>query len=132
MKAEIKKAEDAFEFETHERCFIIEASNDNDDPDVSIARARVAPGNTTAWHKLEGVAERYLIIQGRGLVEIEEIPPTNVTIGDVVKIPEGKPQRIHNMGDEDLIFYAICSPRFTQSCYVDLESDDYHLSDLPI
>ena len=121
MQAEIKKCLLATEFETEERCHIIEVANDPDDESVSIARARVEPGVTTAWHKLNGIAERYLIISGQGRVEVGDLEPENVACGDVVRIPADTRQRITNTGTEDLIFFAVCSPRFVQSCYVSLE-----------
>jgi mannose-6-phosphate isomerase-like protein (cupin superfamily) len=100
-----------------EGCFIIEMSNSPDDPDVSIARARVEPGKTTRWHRLRGITERYVIIQGKGRVEIDDLPPRQVNVGDVVIIPSLARQRICNNGDGDLIFFAICSPRFTEAAY---------------
>ena len=45
------------------------------------------------------------------------IPPTEVGPGDIVLIPAGTPQRIRNPGDEDLVFYCICTPRFDESDY---------------
>jgi len=73
------------EFSTPERCHIIETYNT--DASLSIARARVEPGVTTAWHALEGTIERYIIAQGQGRVEIDDFPPTAVGPGDVVIIP---------------------------------------------
>lgn len=121
MKPLILHAADAAEFFTEERCFISEVSNDNCDDNLSIARARVEAGVTTAWHRLHDVEERYLIISGKGMVEIGEIPPAPVIAGDVVRIPAGTCQRITNTGKTDLIFYALCTPRFTPECYIDLE-----------
>ena len=109
------------EFETAERCFITELVNDESSPDLSIARARVEPGVTTAWHKLDGMTERYLIFSGQGRMEISEQEPTDVAKGDLVTISAGAAQRITNTGHEDLIFFAICTPRFTPACYIDLE-----------
>jgi len=109
------------EFETAERCFITELLNDESDPSVSIARARVEPGITTAWHKLRGTTERYIIVAGEGRVEVSDMEPSVVTIGDVVCIPPDTPQRIANIGKEDLIFFAVCTPRFTPGCYIGLE-----------
>lgn len=100
-----------------EGCFIIEMSNTPDDPGISIARARVEPGKTTRWHRLRGITERYIIIQGKGRVEIDDLPPQQVKVGDVVIIPPLARQRICNNGDCDLIFFAICSPRFTKAAY---------------
>lgn len=104
-----------------EGCHILESWNDTDDPQASIARARVAPGLTTRWHTLSGVTERYLIVTGRGQVEVGERAPEHVQAGDVVVIPPGVRQRIGNSGTEDLIFYAICTPRFTPGCYAALD-----------
>ncbi len=108
-----------------EACHIQEIGNTPDDPDVSIARARVAPGHHTHWHSLRNTTERYLIVAGTGTVEIGELAPTTVVAGDVVVIPPGVRQRIINTGNTDLLFYAICSPRFTPDCYQDLEPDGY-------
>jgi oxalate decarboxylase/phosphoglucose isomerase-like protein (cupin superfamily) len=41
--------------------------------------------------------------------------------GDVVLIPPSCRQRISNVGEGELIFLAICTPRFTQEAYEDLE-----------
>jgi len=117
MRPAIQRSNEADEFETAERCSILEVSNDPDDPEVSIARARVAPGITTEWHKLKETAERYLIISGQGRVEVGTLEPTDVRAGDTVRIPADTRQRITNTGDVDLIFYAICSPRFRPECY---------------
>jgi len=120
VKPEIKKNDNTLEFKTDERCFILETSNDSED-DISIARARVKPSVTTAWHKLKDTDERYIIVSGKGLVEIGELEPVEVSEGDVVRIPADTPQRIKNIGLNDLIFFAVCSPRFINSCYVNLE-----------
>lgn len=106
-----------------EGCHIQEIGNHPDDPDVSVARARVLPGHSTHWHSLRNTAERYLIVAGSGTVEIGELAPTTVIAGDFALIPPGVRQRITNSSDTDLIFYAICSPRFTPDCYQDLEAD---------
>lgn len=121
MRAEVKKASQTVEFETDERCYITEVANDLCDEAVSIARARVSPGITTAWHKLANITERYLIISGQGKMEIGNLEPVMVCIGDVVRIPMDTPQRITNTGTTDLIFYAICSPRFKSEAYISLE-----------
>ena len=115
---EIRHVDPSKEFATQENCFILELNNDVSDPDVSIARARVRPGMTTEWHRLEGIVERYIIIGGRGRVEVGDLPPAIVTAGDVVRIPAHVPQRITNIGDDDLVFLCVCTPRFVQSAYV--------------
>ena len=105
---------------TAERCFIRELLNDPDSPDMSIAAARVPAYVTTMLHALRGIAERYVIQSGRGLVEVNgarwEVGP-----GDVVSIPPDAPQRIANIGGEDLEFLCVCTPRFRPETYRDLE-----------
>ncbi|MGR9087430.1 MAG: cupin domain-containing protein [Gammaproteobacteria bacterium] len=123
MKEVVKPFDPTKEFYTPERCFIIELSNTPDDPDVSIARARVAPGVTTRWHRVRDTVERYVILEGWGLVEIGDLPPRRVGPGDVALIPAYCRQRIANKGQCDLVFLAICSPRFTSEAYEDIDCD---------
>jgi mannose-6-phosphate isomerase-like protein (cupin superfamily) len=67
--------------------------------------------------------ERYVIIEGRGLVEIGDSLTENVLPGDVVVIPPHCPQRITNTGKTNLVFLAICTPRFTVEAYEDLQNN---------
>ena len=122
MKEMIKQFNVRDEFYISEGCHIIELSNTPDDQDVSIARARVEPGVTTRWHRLEGISERYVILEGQGRVEIGGLSPKDVSAGDVVVIPPMSIQRISNIGSKDLIFLAICSPRFVAGAYEDMEN----------
>ena len=103
-----------------EGCFINELSNTEEDGAVSIAQARVAPGTTTRWHRLRDTTERYLVLSGQGQVEVDDVVQT-VNPGDCVIIPPLCRQRIANTGNEDLVFLAICSPRFQPECYEDVE-----------
>ena len=106
---------------TEERCHILETWNRADDPDISVARARIQPGIATRWHRLQGIGERYLIVAGQGLAEVEGMGRAPVQPGDLLYIPAGRAQRIRNTGNEDLIFYALCTPRFDAAAYQDLE-----------
>jgi mannose-6-phosphate isomerase-like protein (cupin superfamily) len=124
LRADVKIHDSSEEYETDERCHIIEIANDTGDESASIARARVETGVTTAWHCLNGVSERYIIVSGAGLVEVEGIEATAVGPGDVVRIPPGKAQRIANTGDAQLIFYAVCTPPFTEQAYINLETGE--------
>ncbi|GAB4256704.1 MAG: hypothetical protein Kow0065_05610 [Methylomicrobium sp.] len=122
MKVAIKKHHPDEEFYTREKCYITELSNSDDDSAVSIARARVEPGVSTNWHRLKETTERYFIIQGKGRVEIGDELSEEVVPGDVVLIPPMCRQRITNIGSEDLVFLAICTPRFSDKAYEDIES----------
>lgn len=119
----IKRLEPGAEYYFVEGCFITELSNSEQDPAVSVARARVPVGGITRWHALSEVVERYLIEAGQGEVELGELPPQKVAPGDMVLIPAGCAQRIRNTGEEQLLFLAICSPRFQPDCYQDLEAE---------
>ncbi|MCL1980842.1 MAG: cupin domain-containing protein [Proteobacteria bacterium] len=109
------------EYYFEEGCFIIELHNTPDDPAVSVARARVEPGHTTRWHSLAGIEERYLIVQGTGRVEVGDQVGRDVRPNDLVRIPPGCRQRITNTGPDDLLLFAICTPRFIPAAYRDLE-----------
>ena len=121
MKEIIKQKKHNKEFYTDEKCFITELSNTPDDPDLSIARARVEPGVTTRWHRLKGITERYCIISGSARVEIGDLAPQDINAGDTVLIPPMCRQRITNIGTDDLIFLAVCTPRFLDEAYEDIE-----------
>ena len=121
MNEAIKRFESEAEFHTAEGCFINELSNTQDDPAVSIARARVAPGVTTRWHRVNGIAERYVILEGTGRVEVGSLAPQEIGPGDVVLIPPSCRQRIRNVAKKDLVFLAICTPRCVPEAYEALE-----------
>jgi mannose-6-phosphate isomerase-like protein (cupin superfamily) len=123
MNEAIKHINFGKEFPTPERCSIIELSNTQDDLEASIARARVRSGVTTRWHRVVGTAERYVILEGSGRVEVGSLPPEDVSPGDVVLIPPSCRQRISNIGQADLIFLAICTPRFRPEAYEDIDAD---------
>ena len=112
---------DQQEYYFEEGCFITELHNTANDAAVSVARARVRPGETTRWHRLQGICERYLILEGSGVVEIGEATPRMIGPGETVVIPPGIRQRITNTASCDLIFLAVCTPRFMPEAYEDVE-----------
>lgn len=124
MKESIKHQDLSREYYTDEKCYITELSNSKDDPELSIARARLEPGITTRWHRLSNTTERYYIVSGKGRVMVGDLAPEEVKPGDVVLIPPHCRQRIENIGTEDLIFLAICTPRFSVDEYEDVEGQE--------
>ena len=108
------------EFDTRERCFITELRNIPEDGACSIARARVPQGVTTELHRLRGVVEHYVILDGQGVVEVAG-QRTPVARLDVVTIPAESPQRITNTGTGDLTFLCVCVPRWIPESYESLE-----------
>ena len=47
--------------------------------------------------------------------------PQRVGPGDVVLIPPDCRQRIKNVGGTDLLFLAVCTPRFRPEAYEDID-----------
>lgn len=121
QRAQIRKGNSVGETFIAEQVYIRELSNSLFDPALSVAQARVAPGITTRWHRLIDTSERYYILEGLGEVEVGELPSQPVGPGDLVLIPPMCRQRIHNPGTEDLVFLAICTPRFRPDAYQDCE-----------
>lgn len=112
------------EYFTDEQCFITELRKTGDDPECSIARARVEPGITTRFHLLKGTIERYVILEGSGLMEVGFDHPFQVSPMDIVTIPADMKQRITNTGTTPLIFLCICTPGFHPENYMDVELGD--------
>ncbi len=117
----VSRYQEENEYFFEEGCFILEMSEIESDPEVSLARARVEPGKTTRFHRLKNTFERYIMLSGTGLVEVGEDKPVEVYPGDVVRIPPMVDQRITNIGDDDLVFLAICNPHFVKEIYIDSE-----------
>lgn len=113
------RPEEVREYYFVEGCHILETLNDPADPAVSIVRARVEPGVTTRWHRLRGTWERYVILSGTGEAWVEQ-ERFAVRPGDVLLIPPMAAQRIRNSGAGDLLFLAVCSPRFRREAYLEL------------
>ena len=115
------QSDESDEFLTEERCHILELYNATNDRSQSLARARIEPGITTAWHMLKDTSEIYYILEGKGEVELGEDFLQTMQKGDVVHIPKNTAQRITNLGDEDLIILCFCRPAFGPECYESLE-----------
>ena len=108
------------EFWTDERCYITELCNTSRAPDASLAIARVESGVTTQLHSLTGISETYIVIEGRGCMEVSG-KQFDIKIGDQVVIPAGVSQRVTALDETDLRFYCLCTPRFFPDSYVAME-----------
>ncbi len=80
----------------------------------SLAHAIVRPGQTTLPHRLKTSSEVYYILQGRGVMTIDD-ESLNVGPGDTVYIPPDSVQYIKNIGNEDLAFLCIVSPPWRET-----------------
>jgi mannose-6-phosphate isomerase-like protein (cupin superfamily) len=104
MIAEFKPA---IEFYTDERCYIVESTPARRMRVVRVCALNVAPGVAMAIHALRGIDERYVTLQGEGLVEVGDAAPAAVQFLDVGAITAGTSQRITNVGTVDLIILAV-------------------------
>lgn len=120
MTEYLVKRDDAAEFWTDERCYITELCNTGDAPEGSLAIARVESGVTTQLHCLTGLTETYIVIEGSGRMEVDG-NQFDIAEGDQVVIPSGISQRVTALGESDLRFYCLCTPRFFPESYVNLE-----------
>ena len=75
---------------------------------------------TTKLHALKDTTERYVLLEGQARVTVAD-KSWQVGPADVVLIPPNTPQKIENLGDTDLIFLALCEPRFLPQNYIELE-----------
>ena len=121
MEAGVKKFDPSVELSFVEGCFITELCNSPADSALSISRARIEPGASPGWRRLPGICERYVVVEGVGAVEVNGQAAAQIGPGDVVVIPPGERQRITNSGSCDLIYLALCTPRFVQGDYEDTE-----------
>ena len=115
----IVKSSDKSPYYFEENCYITELLNESNFPGLSIAHVRVLPGEKTELHRLTGL-EAYYILSGYGEVEIDGEMKGTAEPGDVVVISPQSTQRVFNHGQEDLLFLAICSPRFEVKNYTGL------------
>jgi mannose-6-phosphate isomerase-like protein (cupin superfamily) len=121
MQAQILKTPETDEYYFEEGCFILELSNTAQDPQLSIARARLKTGMSTRLHRLTNLVERYVILSGQGSVEVADLPAQTISAGNVVIIPPRCSQKITNTGEDDLVFLALCTPRFEKPFYEDID-----------
>lgn len=131
MEDRISRSGATPEYWFDEGCFITEWSNTATDPALSVARARVPPHGATRRHRLVGITERYVVLAGRGRIELGEPDARPGSLqayqvaelgpGDVAVIEPGVTQCITNLGDDDLVFLALCTPRFQARAYRDAE-----------
>jgi mannose-6-phosphate isomerase-like protein (cupin superfamily) len=79
----------------------------------SIAHAVLSPGQKSLPHKLKKSVEVYLILQGSGVMHIDE-EECVVEPGQAVYIPPEAVQWIENVSGEDLKFLCVVSPPWSE------------------
>lgn len=90
-------------------CEFIHPARDGVALPYSIAHAVLKPGTASLPHLLKESSEVYFILEGRGVMHINNESAT-VVQGQAVYIPPGSKQYIKNTGTDDLKFLAIVHP----------------------
>lgn len=78
----------------------------------SLAEAILPPGFATQAHLHPNTEEIYYILQGEGVMAIEE-EQCQVGVGDAIAIPAGQRHQIHNPGTQEMVFLCCCVPAYT-------------------
>jgi mannose-6-phosphate isomerase-like protein (cupin superfamily) len=78
----------------------------------SLAEAMVPVGAATRFHRHRESEEIYHILEGRGLMDLED-RQVEVLPRDTLCIPPGTPHRIRNTGPVPLKFLCCCSPAYS-------------------
>ena len=88
---------------------VFHPKNDQLNANYSLAHASLAPGTSSLPHILKEQSELYVFLQGKArfLVNEEE---TLAEKGDIVWVPAGAKQSVHNIGSEELVFLCIVDP----------------------
>lgn len=104
------------EYYFKEGCFIEEWHNTDQDESMSVAQVRVEGEQETLLHSLTNTTERYVILEGEAVATVDG-KSCQISAKDVVVIGPNKTQKIKNSLATDLIFLAICTPRFKVENY---------------
>ena len=79
---------------------------------MSLAEARVLPGESTEYHFHKNSNEIYFVLEGSGIFEIEG-EKKKVKKNDCIFIPAGSKHRIKNIGMVILKILCFCSPPYS-------------------
>lgn len=92
-------------------CELLHPANESEELGIrySIAHAIVKPGETTRPHMLKTSTEVYYILEGEGVIYINE-ESAAVRSGQAIYIPPKSKQYIQNTGDSDLKILCIVYP----------------------
>lgn len=91
----------------------------------SIAEVVIPPGKSSRRHYHPQAEKSYYVIQGTGLLEIDDASST-ISSGDAVLIPAQSANKVFNRGDEDLVIIVVCVPAWEPSDTIWLESAQDH------
>ena len=94
-------------------CEVLHPKNhENLDIPYSIAHAKIDVNQASLVHTLEQ-KELYIFTKGIGIIYVDEAP-NSIEAGDLFLVPEGASQYVKNTGNEQLTFYCIVSPPWSE------------------
>jgi mannose-6-phosphate isomerase-like protein (cupin superfamily) len=90
---------------------LINPFHDGDELKISysIAHAIIKPGQTSLPHRLTEASEVYYLLQGEGIMHIEN-EKRPVGSGDLIYVPPNSTQFLENTGADDIVFLCIVDP----------------------
>lgn len=89
-------------------------ANGDIDLGFSIAHASLEVGQSSLPHILEKSVEVYLFMTSHGTIIVDE-KSTKVKSGDLLVVPAGSRQYVHNEGDVKMEFVCIVSPPWNEA-----------------
>ena len=110
---EIKNIEQVAAFTTKDTSEIREllAHRNSSVRNQSLAEARIPVGAQTIPHYHPKTEEIYYVIEGKGMMTIEN-ETSEVNVGDAIAILPGQTHQIQNIGDQTLKILCCCSPGY--------------------
>lgn len=104
-------------FTSRDGCMLCELLHPKNEPDLamdmSLCHAVLTRGERTVPHRLDHQTEVYYILAGEGRMHVGEGNAV-LSSGQAALVPPGAVQWIENIGQEDLVFLAICQPQWTE------------------
>ena len=91
---------------------------------VWVKRVEVKPGCRLSLQKHFHRSEKWNIVTGTGLVQIDE-REQEVTAGDVIDVPVGAVHRIGNVGETNLVFIEVATGKVLSEEDIERLKDDY-------
>jgi mannose-6-phosphate isomerase-like protein (cupin superfamily) len=93
---------------------VLHPKNDPVEIGYSLAEARLAPGKSSYPHLLQRQSELYIFVQGTARVHIGQ-EQCMAKAGEIVLVPAGAEQYVENVGAEELIFYCVVNPPWSEA-----------------
>ena len=92
--------------------------------DHKVKRIHVLPGKRLSLQRHQHRAEHWYVVSGRGQATVA-LTTFDIEPGSVVDIKKGELHRIHNTGDENLVFIEVQTGSYFGEDDIERLDDDY-------